>query len=107
MRFDEEERTTLMTEEAKRTVAVALGYDGDKKAPPKVAAAGYGYVAERILDLAFAAGVKVRQDADLAEILAAVDLDAEIPPEAFAAVAEILSYIYRLNDETAKGAFLS
>ncbi len=107
MRFDEEERTTLMTEEAKRTVAVALDYDEDRKAPPKVAAAGYGYVAERILDLAFAAGVKVRQDADLAEILAAVDLDAEIPPEAFAAVAEILSYIYRLNDETAKGAFLS
>lgn len=96
-----------MTEEAKRTVAVALDYDEDQKAPPKVAAAGYGYVAERILDLAFAAGVKVRQDADLAEILAAVDLDAEIPPEAFAAVAEILSYIYRLNDETAKGAFLS
>ena len=93
MRFDEEERTTLMTEEAKRTVAVALDYDEDQKAPPKVAAAGYGYVAERILDLAFAAGVKVRQDADLAEILAAV--------------AEILSYIYRLNDETAKGAFLS
>lgn len=105
MRFDRKE--TRMVEQSKRTVAVALDYDEEKKSAPKVAAAGYGYVAERILDLAFAAGVKVRQDADLAEILAAVDLDAEIPPEAFAAVAEILSYIYRLNDETAKGIFAS
>ena len=105
MRFDRKE--TRMVEQSKRTVAVALDYDEEKKSAPKVAAAGYGYVAERILDLAFAAGVKVRQDADLAEILAAVDLDAEIPPEAFAAVAEILSDIYRLNDETAKGIFAS
>ena len=81
----------------KRTVAAALKFDPETGETPTVVANGYGLVAERILDLAFAAGIKVRRDADLAEILAAVDLDAEIPPEAFAAVAEILSYIYELN----------
>lgn len=47
--------------------------------------------------LAFANGVKVREDADLAELLSAVDLESEIPLEAFTAVAEILSYVYRAN----------
>lgn len=96
-----------MEKKAKRTVAVALEYDETTARAPKVSASGYGYVAEKILDLAFAAGVKVRQDADLAEILAAIDLDSEIPPEAFAAVAEILSYIYQLNASVAEGQFNS
>ncbi len=52
---------------------------------------------EQILQLAFANGIKVRKDSDLAEILMAVDVDSEIPLEAFAAVAEILNYIYRIN----------
>ena len=60
---------------------------------------------EKILDMAFASGVKVRQDADLAEMLAAIDIDSEIPPEAFAAVAEILSYIYELNASAQQGLF--
>lgn len=81
----------------KRTVAVALEHSPETKGAPKVTASGYGYVAEKILEMAFACGIKVREDVDLAEILAAVDLDSEIPPEAFAAVAEILSYVYRLN----------
>ena len=42
-------------------------------------------------------GITVRRDADLVEVLAALDLDSEIPVEAFAAVAEILSYVYQAN----------
>ena len=90
-------------EEKKRSVAAALSYDDETGAVPTVTASGYGKIAEKILDLAFAAGVKVRRDADLAEILAAVDLNSEIPPEAFAAVAEILSYIYGLNAKIETG----
>ena len=77
-------------------MAVALAYDGSP-APPKVVASGHGAMAEQILALAFANGVRVREDADLAEILASVDVDTEIPLEAFAAVAEILAYVYRAN----------
>ena len=47
--------------------------------------------------IAFEKGVPVREDSDLAQILAAVELDAEIPIDALAAVAEILSYVYRAN----------
>ena len=90
----------------KRTTAIALKHDPEKGGIPTVAASGYGCLAEKILDLAFAAGIKVRQDADLAEILAALDMDSEIPPEAFAAVAEILSYVYELNVSVEKGFVL-
>ena len=81
----------------KRPVAVALHYDGENETAPKVMASGRGTVAEQILALAFASGVKVREDADLAELLAAIDIDSEIPVEAFAAVAEVLAYVYRVN----------
>lgn len=80
----------------KRT-AVALHYQPHDDSAPKVVASGRGWVAEKILEVAFANGIKVREDADLAEILAAVDLDEEIPVEAFIAVAEILRYVYAAN----------
>ena len=39
----------------------------------------------------------MREDADLAQLLATIDMEEEIPVEAFAAVAEILIYLYRAN----------
>jgi flagellar biosynthesis protein len=75
--------------------AVALGYDAAVDPAPRVLATGRAAVAEQILAIAFAHGVKVRQDADLVEILARLEVDSAIPVEAFAAVAEILAYIYR------------
>ncbi|MCC7166223.1 MAG: EscU/YscU/HrcU family type III secretion system export apparatus switch protein [Rhodospirillales bacterium] len=80
-------------------VAVALDYRPEISEAPRVVASGRGFVAEKILELAFAHGVKVREDADLAQILAAVDIDSEIPIEAYVAVAEILSYVYRANNQ--------
>lgn len=68
-----------------------------------IVAKGRGALAEQIVQRAFAAGVKVRRDADLAEILDAVDLDAEVPVEAITAVAEILNYLYRANRRIADG----
>jgi len=80
----------------RRPAAVALSYEMGEGLP-RVVATGRDGVAERILEIAFANGVKVRQDADLVEILAAVDLDAEIPMEAIVAVAEILARVYLAN----------
>ncbi|MBN2752055.1 MAG: EscU/YscU/HrcU family type III secretion system export apparatus switch protein [Rhodospirillaceae bacterium] len=77
--------------------AVALSYDAATDNAPRIVASARGAIAEHILALAFANGVKVREDADLAEILSAIDVDTEIPLEAFAAVAEILAYVYRAN----------
>ena len=81
---------------ARTAVAIRYAPNADDAAPT-VTASGRGWIAERILEIAFAHGVKVREDADLAEILAAVDLDEEIPVEAFIAVAEILRYVYAAN----------
>ena len=81
----------------KPSIAVALAYDPDSAYAPKVVASGRGPIADQILQVAFATGVKVREDADLAEILGAIDVDTEIPIETFAAVAEILAYVYRAN----------
>ncbi|MGH6797197.1 MAG: EscU/YscU/HrcU family type III secretion system export apparatus switch protein [Roseiarcus sp.] len=78
-------------------LAVALKYEPADGVAPRVVASGHGHIAERIVELAFQHGVRVRQDADLAEVLAAVGVGDEIPLAAFAAVAEILNYIYRAN----------
>lgn len=85
-----------------RKVAVALRYDaeaGDEA--PRVVARGEGIVAERLLATAEEAGVPVREDAALASLLAAIDLDALVPPELYAALAEVLAWAYR--QDTALG----
>src|SRR4051812_34581872 len=78
--------------------AAALRYDpADPHAAPKVVAAGAGEVAKRILEQAREAGVPVREDAALANALARLALEAEIPPELYAAVAETLVWAYGLD----------
>ncbi len=89
---------------ARRQIAVAIeDRPGDTRGPgraaPRVVASGRGALAEQILQIAFDRGVKVRHDADLAEILATIEVESEIPLEALAAVAEILSYVYRAQSE--------
>lgn len=92
-----------MTDRPKRDTAVALSYRPDQgDEAPRVVASGKGELARQILDLAFAAGVKVREDADLVEILAAVDVDSQVPLEALMAVAEILTYVYVANGRLAE-----
>ena len=90
----------------RRQVAVAIeNRAGDPRvegrAAPRVVASGRGAVAEQILQIAFDRGIKVRSDADLAEILATVEVESEIPLEALSAVAEILSYVYRTQSKIA------
>ena len=83
----------------KRQTAVALNDGARKGEIPKITAAGRGKIAERILEIAYENGIKVREDGPLAEMLAKIELDSPIPSEAFMAVAEILSYVYRANGQ--------
>jgi len=80
-------------------VAVALGYAADRDAAPRILAKGQGAVARRILEIAEKNGVPIRGDMDLAEMLAGLDLGEMIPPEFYPAVAEVLAFIYRRNQE--------
>ena len=88
---------TYIDNTKKESIAVALRYEAGSEFSPKVVAGGRGSVAEQILEVAFANDIKVRKDQDLVELLSSIDIDSEIPLEAFAAVAEILIYMYRLN----------
>lgn len=86
-------------------VAGAQGNAGQGTAgqAPRVVASGRGEVAEQILQIAFERGVKVRSDSDLAEILAAVEVESEIPLAALAGVAEILRYLYQTDGRPETG----
>ncbi len=83
-------------------IAVALSHQEGTEEAPLVTATGRGELAEQILAIAFENDVKVREDADLAQILSKVDVDTPIPLEAFAAVSEIMSYLYRAQNVPTK-----
>ena len=84
-------------------MAIALNYQPSSDQAPRVVAKGQGWVARQIVEIAQANGIEVRKDADLALILAQVDVDSEIPLEAFSVIAEILSYIYEKNKQWPDG----
>lgn len=88
---------------ARRRAAVALTYDAMAQVgAPKVVAKGYNQTAEKILELAREAGIPVTESAELARALMHVKLDREIPPELYAAVAEILAWVWRLGGRNKK-----
>jgi flagellar biosynthesis protein len=87
---------------APRDRAVALRFKRDQDNAPRVVAKGEGLVAQRIRDLALEHDIPIRRDDDLVELLAQVELDREIPAELYSAVAEVLSWIYRANEEMRK-----
>lgn len=80
-----------------RNRAVAISYDLDKMAAPKVSATGNGAIAERIIELAKENGVPIRKDPDMVELLAQLDVGQMIPPELYAVVAEVLAFVYRIK----------
>jgi flagellar biosynthesis protein len=77
--------------------AVALRYKPKEDNAPKIAAKGKGYLAEKIVEMARAHGVPVREDKNLVQILSRLELEQEIQPEVYRVIAEILSFIYRLS----------
>ncbi|MGD8494234.1 MAG: EscU/YscU/HrcU family type III secretion system export apparatus switch protein [Desulfobacterales bacterium] len=81
----------------KKSKAVALTYDQDKDAAPKVVAKGRGRVAEKIIETAKAHHVPLVEDENLVQVLEALDLETQIPPELYRAVAEVLAFVYRMN----------
>ena len=87
-----------MAEVDRNKLAVALKYEREKNPAPVVSAKGRGYMAQQIIELAKQYNIEIRQDRDLVQMLEKLDIDTPIPLEAYAAVAEILSYVYRAND---------
>ena len=81
-------------------IAVAVKGGATGAVGGKILASGRGALAEAILRIAFDQGVKVREDADLAQLLGVLDVGEDIPVDALVAVAEVLTYVYRANGAT-------
>lgn len=90
--------TTKEIPEKASVKAVAVKQQ-NSDAAPRITAKGEGALAERILDIAFAEGVKVRQDKDLTELLSSFDVESPVPLEALQAVSLILERVYAENNK--------
>ncbi len=89
-------RFSIVHPPSERNAAVALAYAENSPAP-KVVAKGRGLIAEAIIEKARASGVYVHNSPELVGLLMQVDLDRHIPPQLYVAVAELLAWIYRLE----------
>jgi flagellar biosynthesis protein len=80
-----------------RRRAVALRYDQDHESAPRVLAKGQGDIAQRIIALAEQHGIPLHEDRDLVRLLSVLEIDIEVPPTLYRALAEVLAHIYRAN----------
>ena len=89
----------------KQQSAVALAYQGGDPAP-KVVAKGKGLLAEQIIGRAKEAGVFVHESKELVALLMEVDLDRQIPPALYRAIAELLAWLYHIESAQKSGGDL-
>ncbi|MBE3021580.1 EscU/YscU/HrcU family type III secretion system export apparatus switch protein [Campylobacter sp. 7477a] len=78
--------------------AVALGYNRKKDNAPKVLASGSDYMADKIISVAKKHEIPIKEDPDLIEILSKVEVNQEIPPKLYKAVAEIFGFLYKVTN---------
>ncbi|MCG2582884.1 EscU/YscU/HrcU family type III secretion system export apparatus switch protein [Massilia sp. TS11] len=85
-----------------RQSAVALAYKSGMSAPT-VVAKGKGLIAEQIIERAKDAGVFVHESKELVAMLMQVDLDKQIPPGLYRAIAELLAWLYHIEAAQREG----
>ena len=78
--------------------AIALAYS-QSDAAPRVVAKGKGLIAQQIIAKAKETGVYVHESAEMVALLSQVDIDQHIPAELYVAVAELLAWLYRLENQ--------
>ena len=95
--MDDNQNQTNEPENIADKQAVALKYDMQKDSAPRVVAKGKGHTAEHILEAAQKSSVPVYQNKTLVNMLMALDIDREIPPELYKAIAEVMAYVYKMD----------
>ena len=83
--------------------AVSIQYKGKTAKAPKITAKGKGLMGEKIVALAKEHGIPIKEDPDLVHLLSQVDINEEIPPDMYRVVAELLAFIYKINQEFPAG----
>jgi flagellar biosynthesis protein len=84
-----------------RKKAAAIRYDPGKDRAPKLLAKGFGFVAEKLIELARKYDIPIHEDSDLVNALSKLEIKTEIPPELYTAVAQVLAFLYATNKEIA------
>ncbi len=82
-------------------IAVAVKYDKEKDQAPRVIAKGLRFKAEKIREIARQAGVPIMKNLPLASALFRVEVGQEIPEDLYDAVAEVLNFVFALQQQTA------
>ena len=77
--------------------AVSLQYKKGKNTAPKITAKGQGWVAENIIKMAQEKNIPIREDKDLLHLLSEIDVGQEVPESLYKVVAELLAWVYQLN----------
>ncbi len=77
---------------------VALKYDQRRDNAPKIIASGKGSIAEKIIKKARKENIPIKEDKDVVQVLAELNIGEEIPEELYTVIAEILSFLYELED---------
>ncbi len=81
-------------------LSVAIKYDGDQNTAPVVIAKGEEYLAMKIREVARENNIEIVENKPLARMLYAnVNIGAEVPPELYQAVAEVLAFVYSLKNK--------
>lgn len=81
-------------------LSVAIKYDADKNSAPIVIAKGEDFLAMKIREIARENNIEIVENKPLARMLYAnVDIGAEVPPELYQAVAEVLAFVYSLKNK--------
>ena len=75
--------------------AVALKYDKKSTSAPKVTAKGDGFTASNIIKIAKLHDIPIQKDEDLVEMLSQLEVDREVPPEMYKAIAEVFAFLYK------------
>lgn len=80
-------------------IAAAVKYsEGNTRNAPILSAKGRGYLADQIIKIAQQDNIPIYSEPDLAVLLAALDVGIEIPPEMYDAMAQVMLYLYRVNE---------
>ena len=91
-----------MKQNQTKNLAISLKYSGGSNHAPKVTAKGQGWVAEKIIAIAEQQNIPIRKDKDLVALLEKIDVGREIPESLYKLVAELLAWVYQLNNEYSK-----
>ena len=78
--------------------AAALQYNREKDNAPRIIAKGKGDIAQKIVEKAEEENIHIEDDSDLVDILLKLEIGDEIPPELYQVIAEILSFIYEIEE---------